>query len=86
MIFLMVSAVKKTKKSTQSASPRKGNGTHRPKGKPTAKVPLTEEAARRLVLEKLGTMSQKQLFQLAIRAGIYTKGGKLTKYYEDDAS
>jgi hypothetical protein len=86
MIFLLVSAVNKPKKSARSASPGKGNGTHKPKGKPRVKAHLSEEAARRLVLEKLGAMSQKQLFQLAIRAGIYTKSGKLTKYYEDDAS
>ena len=53
------------------------------KGK--AKGPLTEEAARQLVLKKLGKMSQAKLLELGQRAGIYTKAGKLTKHYRDDA-
>ena len=53
------------------------------KSKPMA--PLSEEAARKLVLKKLGKMSRTQLFELGQRAGIYTKTGKLTKPYRDDA-
>jgi hypothetical protein len=53
--------------------------------KNSAKAPLTEEAARKLVLRKLSKMSQVQLFELGQRAGIYTKTGKLTKRYRDDA-
>ena len=55
------------------------------KAKSRAKAPLTEEAARKLVLKKLSKMSQVQLFELGQRAGIYTKTGKLTKRYRDDA-
>jgi hypothetical protein len=44
-----------------------------------------ETVARRRVLNKLGKMSQKELFAIAVRAGIYTKAGKLTKHYRDDA-
>ena len=55
------------------------------KVKSKAKGPLTEEAARQLVLKKLGRMSQAKLFELGQRAGIYTKSGKLTKHYRDDA-
>jgi len=29
-------------------------------------------------------LAAKQLFQLAVRADIYTKSGKLTKHYRDD--
>jgi len=50
-----------------------------------AKAPVTEEAARKLVLKRLGKMSQVQLFELGQRAGIYTRAGKLTKHYRDDA-
>ena len=45
-----------------------------------------ETRARRRVLIELSKMSQKELFALAVRAGIYTKSGKLTKHYRDDAS
>jgi len=55
------------------------------KAKSRAKAPLTEEAARKLVLKKLSKMSQVKLFELGQRAGIYTKTGKLTKRYRDDA-
>lgn len=51
------------------------------KAKSGAKARLTEEAARKLVLKKLGKMSQVKLFELGQRAGIYTKAGKLTKPY-----
>ena len=56
------------------------------KKKKPRKAPLDREtAARRRVLNKLGKMSQKELFALAVRAGIYTKAGKLTKPYRHDA-
>jgi hypothetical protein len=55
------------------------------KAKGRAKAHLTEEAARKLVLKKLGKMSQAKLFELGQRAGIYTKTGKLTKRYRNDA-
>ncbi|HEY3820165.1 MAG TPA: hypothetical protein VGL81_23535 [Polyangiaceae bacterium] len=55
------------------------------KAKGRAKAPLTEEAARKLVLKELGKMSQAKLFKLAQRAGIYTRAGKLTRRYRDDA-
>ena len=50
-----------------------------------SKAPLTEEAARKLVLKRLSKMSQVKLFELGQRAGIYTKTGRLTKRYRDDA-
>jgi hypothetical protein len=50
-----------------------------------AKASLTEEAARKLVLKRLSKMSQVKLFEWGRRAGIYTKTGKLTKRYRDDA-
>ena len=43
---------------------------------------------RRMVLAKMGKMSPVELFDLAVRAGIYTekgKLGKLTRPYRDDA-
>jgi hypothetical protein len=44
-----------------------------------------ETRRRRRVLADLQGMSPKQIFELAVRAGIYTKSGKLTKHYRDDA-
>jgi hypothetical protein len=61
------------------------HGKKKKKAKGRANARLTEEAARKLVLENLGKMSQTQLFELGQRAGIYTKTGKLTKRYRDDA-
>lgn len=40
--------------------------------------------ARRAVLADMRKMTSKQLFDLAVRAGIYTKQGKLTRPYRDD--
>ena len=40
---------------------------------------------RRKVLAKMGKMSPGELFKLAVRAGIYTEKGKLTRPYRDDA-
>jgi len=39
---------------------------------------------RRKVLAKMGRMSPSELFDLAVRAGIYTEKGKLTRPYRDD--
>jgi hypothetical protein len=53
-------------------------------GKP--KVVLDEETlARRRVLAEMRKMTPAELFALAVRAGIYTKDGKLTPPYRDDA-
>jgi hypothetical protein len=41
--------------------------------------------ARRTVLVEMKQMSASELFKLAVRAGIYTEDGKLTKPYRDDA-
>lgn len=41
--------------------------------------------ARRLVLAEMRAMTSEELFELAVRAGIYTKDGKLTAPYRDDA-
>ena len=40
---------------------------------------------RRQVLAKMGRISPGELFKLAVRAGIYTEKGKLTRPYRDDA-
>jgi hypothetical protein len=40
---------------------------------------------RRRALAKMQRMTPQELFQLAVRAGIYTPSGKLTKHYRDDA-
>ena len=45
-----------------------------------------ETRRRRRVLAKMQRMTPDQLFQLAVRAGIYTKDGKLTPPYRDDAA
>jgi hypothetical protein len=40
---------------------------------------------RRRVLAEMRKMSVEELFQLAVRAGIYTEDGELTPPYRDDA-
>jgi hypothetical protein len=45
-----------------------------------------ETRRRRRVLAEMQRMSPTELFQLAVRAGIYTKKGKLTKHYRNDAA
>jgi hypothetical protein len=40
---------------------------------------------RRRALANMQKMSPAELFQLAVRAGIYTKKGNLTKHYKDNA-
>ena len=42
--------------------------------------------ARRGVLAEMRKMTSKELFGLAVRAGIYTEQGKLTPPYRDDAA
>jgi hypothetical protein len=39
---------------------------------------------RREVLRKLKAMTPKEVFELAVRAGIYTPDGELTAHYRDD--
>lgn len=47
---------------------------------------LDEETRRRReVLAEMETMSDEELFQLAVRAGIFTPNGELTPPYRDDA-
>ena len=43
-----------------------------------------ETRQRRRALVALMQMSTAEVFQLAVRAGIYTKSGRLTKHYRDD--
>jgi hypothetical protein len=43
-----------------------------------------ETRRRRRVLAEMQRMTPEQLFELAVRAGIYTKAGKLTKHYRAD--
>jgi hypothetical protein len=42
--------------------------------------------ARRAVLDEMRKMTSEELFGLAVRAGIYTKRGKLTRPYRDDSA
>ncbi len=42
--------------------------------------------ARRAVLAEMRKMTSEELFGLAVRAGIYTKQGKLTQPYRDDTA
>jgi hypothetical protein len=42
--------------------------------------------ARRAVLAEMRKMTPKQLFEIAVRAGIYTKRGRLTSPYRDDTA
>lgn len=43
-----------------------------------------ETRARRRVLADARKMSDAQLFDVAVRAGIYTRNGRLRKPYRDD--
>lgn len=45
-----------------------------------------ETRARREVLAQMREMSTAELFDLAVRAGIYTKQGKLPEPYRDDSA
>lgn len=40
---------------------------------------------RRVALAELEQMSTAEIFQVAVRAGIYTTDGQLTEHYRDDA-
>jgi len=42
--------------------------------------------ARHAVLAEMRKMTSEELFGLAVRAGIYTKQGKLTRPYRDDTA
>lgn len=44
-----------------------------------------ETRRRRRVLAEMRRMSGEEIFQLAVRAGIYTEDGQLTPPYRDDA-
>jgi hypothetical protein len=43
-----------------------------------------ETRARRRVLREMRKMTPSELFAIAVRAGIYTKDGKLTKPYRSN--
>ncbi len=43
-----------------------------------------ETRSRRRALAELGSMTPDELFEVAVRAGIYTKDGELTAPYRDD--
>lgn len=45
-----------------------------------------ETQERRRVLARMQTMTPDQLFELAVRAGIYTEDGKLTRHYRKSKS
>jgi hypothetical protein len=42
--------------------------------------------ARRAVLSKMEKMTPKEVFEVSVRAGIYTKSGKLTAAYRPPRS
>jgi hypothetical protein len=44
-----------------------------------------ETRRRRRVLAEMEQMSTEEIFQLMVRAGIYTADGQLTEHYRDDA-
>ena len=44
-----------------------------------------ETRRRRRVLAEMGEMTVEEIFQLTVRAGIYTEDGQLTPPYRDDA-
>jgi len=41
------------------------------------------KALYRRVVKEIRAMSPEQRFQTMVRAGIFTKGGKLTRHYRD---
>jgi hypothetical protein len=51
--------------------------------KPKRRVPADIVATRR-ALALAEKMTDEELFQIAVRAGIYTKSGRLRKPYRDD--
>jgi hypothetical protein len=57
-----------------------------PRAKLDPNAPGLDEATRRRrrALAEMQRMSTDDLFKLAVRAGIYTKSGKLAKHYRDD--
>ena len=54
--------------------------------RPTGAALDEKTRRRRIVLAEMEQMSAEELFQIAVRAGIYTKDGKLTRPYQDEAS
>jgi hypothetical protein len=59
------------------------NGKQKRKVNLDPNAPGLDEATRqrRRALAEMQRMSPKQLLALAVRAGIYTKAGKLTRHY-----
>ena len=77
----------------RTAGKKKNGAQGHARAKTTAKVLLDPNAPgldketrlRRRSLAKMQQLSTDEVFQLAVRAGIYTKSGKLTKHYREDA-
>jgi hypothetical protein len=61
------------------------NGKDRVTLDPNAPGLDDETRRRRKALAELQQLSTEELFQLAVRAGIYTQDGQLTEHYRDDA-
>lgn len=61
------------------------NGNKRVTLDPNAPGLDVETRKRRLALAELEQMSTTEIFQVAVRAGIYTADGQLTEHYRDDA-
>ena len=62
------------------------NGKQNKKLDPKAPGLDADTRQRRLALTRMQQMSPDELSKLAVRAGIYTKSGKLTKEYRSDAA
>ena len=73
----------KVETGTETVSARSSKA----KSKLDPNAPGLDEATRerRRALAKMQGMSATELTQLAVRAGIYTKAGKLTAPYRSDA-
>jgi len=61
------------------------DGKFKPTLDPEAPGLDEETRRRRRILAKMEQMSNEEIFQLCVRAGIYTADGQLTPPYRDDA-
>ena len=61
------------------------NGNFKPTLDPEAPGLDEKTRRRRRILAEMEQMSTEEIFQLMVRAGIYTPDGQLTEHYRDDA-
>jgi hypothetical protein len=62
-----------------------GDGKLKPTLDPEAPGLDEDTRRRRRVLARMQQMSDAEMFQLCVRAGVYTADGQLTPPYRDDA-